>query len=344
MGITEILLLIGFLLSFLMAIAMGGNDAASPTATAVGARAIGIKQSLVLFAIFAAVGALTQGFMVMKTVGMGIVPSIDLLGAIILVLVAFVWIMICNVFGLEISVTHSIIGSILGYGIAAYSINGVQWELVQTVVISWFTSPILAALLSFLIYKLLTIVMTKYVAFDKFMPTLLKATLCYSAYAFGTNDIANATGVYFTVARMVLGNPPELNVMFMLAVVGSIGLAIGGFWLGPRVIETVAYKITRLSLISGTAAETSNALIVHLFTLIPYMIFGYGMPVSTSLASIGALVGVGFASYGSSGINKKTVAALSMGWVATIFVTMFLTYVLYSVSYPIIGSIIKPNH
>jgi len=78
--------------------------------------------------------------------------------------------------------------------------------------------------------------------------------------------------------------------------------------------------------------------------LIPYMIFGYGMPVSTSLASIGALVGVGFASYGSSGINKKTVAALSMGWVATIFVTMFLTYVLYSVSYPIIGSIIKPNH
>jgi len=280
----------------------------------------------------------------MKTVGMGIVPSIDLLGAIILVLVAFVWIMICNVFGLEISVTHSIIGSILGYGIAAYSINGVQWELVQTVVISWFTSPILAALLSFLIYKLLTIVMTKYVAFDKFMPTLLKATLCYSAYAFGTNDIANATGVYFTVARMVLGNPPELNVMFMLAVVGSIGLAIGGFWLGPRVIETVAYKITRLSLISGTAAETSNALIVHLFTLIPYMIFGYGMPVSTSLASIGALVGVGFASYGSSGINKKTVAVLTMGWVATIFVTMFLTYVLYSVSYPIIGSIIKPNH
>jgi PiT family inorganic phosphate transporter len=343
MGLPEIALFVGFLLSFLMAIAMGGNDAASPTATAVGARVIGIKQALVLFAIFAAVGALTQGFMVMKTIGMGIVPSIDLLGAIIAVLSTFTWVMICNFYGLEISVTHSIIGSILGYGMAAYGISGIQWNLLQTVIISWFTSPILAALLAFLMYKLLAFVVTRYIAVDRFMPSLLKLTLCYSAYAFGTNDIANATGIYFTVARMALGNPPEQNVIFLLAIFGSIGLAIGGFWLGPRVIETVAFKITRLSLISGTAAETSNAVIVHLFSLIPYMMFGYGMPISTSLASIGALVGVGFASYGSSGINKRTIMVLSAGWVVTIFVTAFLTYVFYTILFPYIGSIIKPN-
>src|SRR4030042_2539225 len=155
MGITEIALFVGFLLSFLMAIAMGGNDAATPTDTAVGARVISIRHAVVLFAIFSAVGALTQGFMVMKTIGTGIVPSIDILGAIILVLVAFVWIMICNVFGLEISVTHAIIGSILGYGIASYGISGIQWDLLQTIVISWLTSPFIAVFSAFLFYKLL---------------------------------------------------------------------------------------------------------------------------------------------------------------------------------------------
>jgi PiT family inorganic phosphate transporter len=343
MGITEIALFVGFLLSFLMAIAMGGNDAATPTDTAVGARAITIKKAVILFAIFAAVGALTQGFMVMKTIGTGIVPSIDLLGAIILVLVAFVWIMICNVYGLEISVTQAIIGSILGYGIAAYGISGVQWNLFQTIIISWFTSPFLAIFSSYLMYKLLAFVVSRYNAVDKFMTPLLIIGLCYSAYAFGTNDIANATGVYVTIARMALGNPPEQNVMFLLAIFGSIGLAIGGFWLGPRVIEMVAFRITRLDVISGAAAEASNALIVHLFTLIPYMILGYGMPISTSIASVGSLVGVGLARYGASGVNKRTILVLTAGWVATIFVTAFVTFILYTVLFPYVGSIIKPN-
>jgi len=343
MGLVEIALIMGFLLSFLMAIALGGNDAATPTETAVGARVFTVKQAVILFTIFAALGALTQGFMVMKTIGTGIVPSINLLGAIITVLSAFIWITFCNVYGLEISVTHSIIGSILGYGLAAYGISGIQWSLMQTVVISWFASPLLSALIAFLSYKLLAIMVARYNAINRAMVPLLKVALCYSAYAFGTNDIANATGVYVTVAMMVLGSPPEFNVMLLLAAFGSLGLAIGGFWLGPRVIETVAFKITRLNPVTGTAAEVTNAVVVHLFTIIPYMILGYGMPISTSLASVGALVGVGFASYGSSGINKRTITILSMSWVATVLITTTLTYVSYSILFPFTGPILEPK-
>jgi len=343
MDLVEVALIIGFLLSFLIAIALGGNDAATPTDTAVGARVLTIRQAIVLFAIFTTFGALTQGFMVMKTVGTGIVSSIDLLGAIIITLSAFIWIMFCNIYGLEISVTHSMIGSILGYGMAAYGISGIQWSLIQTVVISWFTSPLLAALIAFLSFKLLAVVATKYDAISRVMPSILKLALCYSAYAFGANDIANATGVYVTIAMMVLGHPPEYNVMLLLAAFGSLGIAIGGFWLGPRVIETVAFKITRLNPVSGAATEVANALAVHLFTIVPYMILGYGMPISTSLASVGALVGVGFASYGSSGINRRTVTILLMSWVATVFITAFLTYVAYSILFPFIGPILKPK-
>jgi phosphate/sulfate permease len=112
--------------------------------------------------------------------------------------------------------------------------------------------------------------------------------------------------------------------------------------LGPKVIETVAFRITRLNPVTGTAAEVANALVVHLFTIVPYVLLGYGMPISTSLASVGALVGVGLASYGSTGINKRTVAVLFSSWVATILITAVLTYVLYLVLVPFVGPIIQP--
>jgi len=301
-----------------------------------------IKQAVILFAIFTILGALTQGFMNMKTVGTGIVPSIDLLGAIVIVLSAFIWIMFCNNYGLEISVTHSIIGGILGYGLTAYGISGIRWSLVQKVAISWFTSPLLTAVIAFLLNKFLTVLTMRYDFLKRSMASLLKLALCYSAYAFGANDIANATGVYVAVTMMVLGHPPEGKVMFLLAAFGGIGVIVGGLWLGPRVIKTVAFKIIKLNVVSGTAAEISNALVIHLFVTLPYMLIGYGIPISTSLANIGALVGVGISSYGTSGINRKTVTILMISWVATVLVTALLTYVVYSILLPWIGPILKP--
>ncbi len=343
MDITGIALVIGFILSFLMAIAMGGNDASTPCSDVVGAGVLTIKQAVILFAIFAAIGAMSQGFMVMKTIGTGIVPSINLLGAIVIVLSSFAWVMFCNVFGLEISVTHSIIGGVLGYGIAVYGIGGVQWNLIQMIVVSWFASPVLAIITAFLLYKLLATLVTKYEGFIEVAPLTLKLALCYSAYAFGANDIGNATGVYVTVTTMALGHAPEYSVMLLLSILGSVGIAVGGLWLGPRVISTVAFKILKLNVISGTAAEVTNAIVVHLFTALPYMLLGYGMPISTSLANIGALVGVGIASYGSSGFNRRTVFVLTISWIATVLVTAILAFVGYLALFPLIGPILGPK-
>lgn len=339
---VEIALGIGFTLSFLMAVALGGNDAASPTANVVGARVLNVRQSIILFTVFTAVGALSQGYMNMKTVGTGIVPRIDLLGAIIIVLTAFTWIMFCNFKGIEISVTHTIVGSILGYGLAAYGAGGIQWSLIQTVVVSWFTSPILAAAVAYLLHKALAKASAVNEAFNRAMEWILKLALCYSAYAFGANDIANATGVYVTVTQAALGSAPEGDVMLLLAVFGSVGVVIGGLWLGPKVIEMVAFNIIKLNVASATAAEITNALVVHLFVTVPYMVIGYGLPISSSLANIGALVGVGFSSYGSSGINKKTVGTLMACWVMSVGLTAIVTYALYTLILPVTGTLLAP--
>ena len=344
MDLTSAAIIIGYLLSFLMAVALGGNDAATPCDTSVGARVISVRKAVLLFAAFTSVGALTQGYMVMKTIGRGIVPAIDLLGVLVTISISFAWIMFCNYFGLEISVTHSIIGAVLGYGIASYGLAGVDWELVRKVIISWISSPFLAMILAYLFYKLIIRAFKENNSIAlRVMPTLLIMSLCYSAYAFGTNDIANSTGVYVTVSEIIFGGAPESNVMFILAIIGCVGVAIGGLVLGARVIGTVAFKITKLDPISGFAAELSNALVVHMFTTIPYFLFGYGIPVSTSLAGVGSVIGVGLAMYRSAGINKRTIMKLFTAWVASVVATALASYILYSIIFPITGPILRPK-
>lgn len=344
MALQDIALILGYILTFFMAVALGGNDAATPCDTSVGARVLTIRKAVILFAIFTTIGALTQGYMVMKTIGKGVVPAIDLLGVLVAVTSAFIWIMLCNFLGLEISVTHSIVGAVFGYGLASYGAMGINWNIVQKIIISWVTSPLLSILLAFTIYRfVIYIINGKNWIASRLMPLFLIFALCYSAYAFGANDIANATGVYVTVSEMVLGNLPEQNVMVLLAAFGSAGIAVGGLLLGPRVIGTVAFKITRLDPVSGFAAELSNAFVVHFFTTIPYLLFGYGMPISTSIASVGAVIGVGLAMYRSAGVNKRTVMILMSAWIGSVTVTAAMSYTLYTLLYPVVGPIIRPN-
>ena len=80
-----------------------------------------------------------------------------------------------------------------------------------------------------------------------------------------------------------------------------------------------------------------------MFTTIPYFLIGYGLPISTSLASVGAVIGVGLAMYKSAGINKKTVMTLVAAWIASVALTAVISYTIYSLLYPRIGPILKPK-
>ena len=137
-----------------MAITLGGNDAAEPTDAAVGAGVISIKKAVILFSLFSGVGALTQGFMVMKTIGKGIVPEISIAGAFASVAAAVIWVnFIASKMGLDVSVTHSIIGAVLGYGFVSYGWDMINQGVLYMVIISWVSSPFAAMLLAFILYK-----------------------------------------------------------------------------------------------------------------------------------------------------------------------------------------------
>ena len=151
----------------------------------------------------------------------------------------------------------------------------------------------------------------------KFMSNLLIVALCFSAFAFGANDMANATGAFITPTMAITG-APTTEVIILLALLGSIGIAVGGLTWGYRVIRTSSFRVTRLDPLTGLAGGYSNAFVVLLFTIVPYYLIGFGIPISTTHSSIGSIIGVGLASRGFGGVDKHTVGKILLTWGLTI--------------------------
>jgi PiT family inorganic phosphate transporter len=323
------LIILGLGLTFIVSYTLGANDAATPCDTSVGSGVISVRKAIILFSLFATIGALTQGYMVMKTIGTGIIPKIDAFGAFIIVLSTSIWLITASAMGVELSVTQSLIGSVIGYGAAAIGLEKVKIDVLYKIFISWIASPILSIFLSYALYSLFFKLLKKKGRFEKFFKAWLISMLCFSAYSFGVNDIGNATGVYITVLGI---KPEEVNPVtaLPLAFLGCIGILLGGLTLGPRVIRTVGYKITRLDPMSGAIAELSNALTVYLFSFLPYIILGYGMPISTSIASVGAVAGIAFKKGFTLG-GKYTLIFLALMWVLSILITAFISVALYKI-------------
>lgn len=326
----EILVILGLMAAFYMAWNLGANDAANPTDTAVGSGAVSLKKAILLFSIFAVLGAVMQGYRVIKTIGKGVVKDLDPAMALSASLAAGLWVTLATRKGLPVSTTHSTVGAVLGVGFARGLMGGeakIDWNVVLKVVASWITSPMGAILLAFVLYYAFA---TLYRALndrgwsvDRIFQAILIFNLAFSAYAFGANDVGNATGVYVGVVSSTLGVPDDKTLQ-LLAVLGGLGIMAGAFTWGYRVIMTVGFKITKLDYVSGVAAELANASIVYLYTL-------WGMPVSTTHASVSSVIGVGIAKdKGLSGIDKWTVLMIIAGWLATVPVAAGIAASIYT--------------
>jgi len=132
------------------------------------------------------------------------------------------------------------------------------------------------------------------------------------AFAHGSNDVANAIGPVAAVIQTIKSNMIiefTTTPRWILAL-GGIGIVIGLATWGWRVIETIGHKITQLTPTRGFCAEISSALVILIASKM-------GMPISTTHALIGAVLGVGLAK-GLSAINLKTIKTIILSWIITI--------------------------
>lgn len=147
------------ILSFLMSFSIGSNDAANALGTSYGSNAASLWILLVLGAIFEFIGAVWCSSRLAGTLAERLIPTLGdlsipyqermMLGVCI---ASFSFILFSSLFGMPISGTHTVIGALVGAGIAGVGWGGVAWHALGKVVASWFVSPVLSAVLCGLLF------------------------------------------------------------------------------------------------------------------------------------------------------------------------------------------------
>lgn len=159
-----ILIAAGGIVAFALSAALGANDVANSLGTAVGTGAIKVKTALAIGAVMEFAGAVLFGSTVTRTISSGVVtigaatltaPISYMLGMLAVLVGCTVWMGVATRFGLPVSSTHSVVGSLIGLGIV--SGWGINYGAVQRIISSWFLSPIIGGTVATLLYKSISV-------------------------------------------------------------------------------------------------------------------------------------------------------------------------------------------
>ena len=158
---TQLILVAAALSGFFMAWGVGANDVANAMGTSVGARALTIKQAVLIAIVFEFAGAWLAGGEVTETIRKGIIePSVFVAAPHFLVytmlaslLAAGIWLLVASAAGWPVSTTHSIVGAIVGCVTVTIGPDAVNWSKMGDIVTSWVTSPLLAGVIAFTLIK-----------------------------------------------------------------------------------------------------------------------------------------------------------------------------------------------
>jgi len=137
---------------------VGANDVANAMGTSVGSGAITVRKAIIIAAVFEFTGAFVAGGHVTSTIRKGIidaafVPSADILvfGMLSALLASGMWLMVASYFGWPVSTSHTIVGSLVGFGLVGLGVEAVAWMKVLSIVASWVISPLLGAVIAYLL-------------------------------------------------------------------------------------------------------------------------------------------------------------------------------------------------
>lgn len=205
-----------------MAMNIGANDVANNVGPAVGSKALTMTGAIIIAAIFEAAGALIAGGDVVSTIKKGIIdPAMiaDTDTFIWLMMAALlagaIWLNIATALGAPVSTTHSIVGGVLGAGIAAGGMDIANWPRMGQIAASWVISPVLGGLIAatflYTIKRTITYKTDMRAAAQKMVPFLVSIM----AWAFATYlslkglkkiwkmDFMTAAGIGLAVAIVV---------------------------------------------------------------------------------------------------------------------------------------------
>src|SRR6056300_1676754 len=152
---NAVVIVIAAVLGAYMALNIGANDVANNMGPAVGAKALTMAGAIAIAAVFESAGAIIAGGDVVSTIAKGIIApttmqtaSIFIWAMLAALLSAALWVNLATWVGAPVSTTHSVVGGVMGAGIAAAGLASVNWPTMSAIAASWVISPVLGGVIA----------------------------------------------------------------------------------------------------------------------------------------------------------------------------------------------------
>lgn len=324
MDTTLIIIIIGIIIAFLFDFLNGMNDAANSIATIVATKVLTPFQAVLWAAFFNFAAVFVFHVGVANTVGNGIVqPQIVNEYVIISAIIgAVLWVFFCTKFGLPISVSHALIGGLIGPALFFFGTEALVFSGIFKVLLFIVLSPLLGLLLGYFIMILTMRVFRK--ANPNKVEHLFRYLQLVSSAVFslghGSNDAQKTIGI-ITMLLVSAGYLETFEVPNWVIISCYTCISLGTLVGGWKVIRTLGDKLTALKPVQGFCAETAGAV-----TLIGTALGG--IPVSTTHTITGSIVGVGVTRR-MSAVRWGTTKNIVWAWLFTIPVAMLMSGGIY---------------
>ena len=326
----------GILIALLFDFLNGMNDAANSIATIVSTKVLSPGAAVLWAAFWNFAAFFIFGVSVANTMGKGIIDSSVVNPELILsaLIGAVIWVWVCTHFGLPISVSHALIGGLIGPVLFTYGSSALITTGIFKIGLFIVLSPLIGAILSFLMMSITMLIFKN--RHPHRVEGIFKVMQLFSSAVFslghGGNDAQKTMGIIAILLFSVSGsnafidtylyaNTGEFHVPLWLTITCYSVIGLGTITGGWKVIKTLGDGLAKLKPVQGFCAETAGAL-----TLIGTAIGG--IPVSTTHTITGAIIGVGITK-GVASVKWATAKNIVAAWVLTIPATLTISGLIY---------------
>ena len=291
----------------------GFNDSANSVATVIGTRVLKPLHAVALSAAANFVGPFVFGVAVATTIAKGIVSPDEITVYMIIggLAGAIAWSSLCTYFGLPISNSHSLIGGIMGAGIAGLGFEQLVFGGLTKVFAGIIIAPIGGMIFGIALAGAIIVFLAKRkpAIVNRTFGRLQIISSAWFALTHGANDGQKTMGIIVLIlfsADLI----SEIHMPLWVIFAAASAMGLGTFFGGYKVIKTLGLRITRLKPYQGFAAETGGGIMLAAFAIL-------GIPASTTHAITGTIMGAG-AARRVRAVRWKVSRQIIFSWVITI--------------------------
>ncbi len=316
---------------------LGANDASNVFGSAVGSKMIRFKQAAIIASVFVVLGAVLQGAGGSHTLGK--LGSVDALGgAFTVALAAGLSVLWMTKLKLPVSTSQAIVGAIIGWNL--FTGNPTDMTSLTKIVTTWVSGPILGGLFAVLLFLLLQYIIRKnkihLIRLDAYIKYALLIVGAFGSYSLGANNIANVVGVFVPSAPNIIINFGffSLDGTQLLFLAGGLSIAAGILTYSKKVMMTVGNSLMKLNAETAIVVVLAHSLVLFVFSSqsLSNLFVNMGLPaipmvpVSSSQAIVGAILGIGILK-GGRNIQIKVIGKIAMGWVVTPVIAGLISFI-----------------